>query len=142
MPDGAAFCPNCGAAPGNGAVPAARGGPGRKVSMIAALCYVLGCITGLLFLLWNPYRHDRFVRFHAYQSIAYTVSYLVFWYLYSRIALILLFTSGPLWTLLSLMGTMISLAAFLFWLFLMYKAYHHEKYMIPFLGALAARHAG
>jgi uncharacterized membrane protein len=111
-------------------------------NIAAVLTYALGFITGILFLLWDPYRHDRFVRFHAFQSIGYSVAYIVFWTIYSRIVLFGLFAFGPLWSVLSLIGTMISLAAFLYWLFLMYKAYNYEKYMIPFLGEFAARQAG
>jgi uncharacterized membrane protein len=33
------------------------------------------------------------------------------------------------------------LAVFLFWLYLMYKAYNNEAYMIPVLGAMASKQA-
>src|SRR5437867_4021886 len=73
------FCPACGkpvgAAPGAapGAVPV--GGPpaatsaGLQENMANTLCYLLGLITGVLFLVLEPYNRNRNVRFHAFQSI-------------------------------------------------------------------------
>jgi uncharacterized membrane protein len=52
------------------------------------------------------------------------------------------FSGGFLWSILSLISTLIALGAFLYWLFLMYKAYNNERYMIPVLGDLAAKQAG
>ena len=39
------------------------------MNMAAALSYALGAITGVLFLVLEPYKNNRFVRFHAIQSI-------------------------------------------------------------------------
>jgi uncharacterized membrane protein len=38
-------------------------------------------------------------------------------------------------------SALVSLAAFLLWIFLMYKAYKNERYMIPVIGEFAARQA-
>jgi uncharacterized membrane protein len=40
------------------------------------------------------------------------------------------------------LGLLISLAAFAYWIFLMYKAYNNELYKIPFIGDLATKQAG
>jgi uncharacterized membrane protein len=37
---------------------------------------------------------------------------------------------------------MLELAFFLLWLFMMYKAYNNERFMLPFIGVLAAKQAG
>ncbi|MBO0719495.1 MAG: zinc-ribbon domain-containing protein, partial [Blastocatellia bacterium] len=42
----------------------------------AMLCYPLFFITGIIFLVLNPYNKDKFVRFNAYQSIFFTVTLL------------------------------------------------------------------
>jgi uncharacterized membrane protein len=139
------FCPGCGAAISQedpGSTAPYQAGERMESNIAAVLAYTLGFITGILFLLWDPYSNDRFVRFHAFQSIAYSVAYLVFWTVYGRIVLFGLFAFGPLWSILSLLGILISLAAFLFWLFLMFKAYHRVQYMIPILGEFAAKQAG
>jgi len=46
------------------------------------------------------------------------------------------------WSAFTLIGRVIFLGFFVIWLFLMYKAFNRERYMIPFLGELAARQAG
>ena len=46
--------------------------PGNKP--IAALTYLFGLITGLVFLNVEPYNRDDFVRFHARQSIVFSVA--------------------------------------------------------------------
>ncbi len=107
------------------------------------LAYILGFITGILFLVLEPYKNDRFVRFHAFQSIFFNVALIVFWILWSILSLILgVISFGFLGILMSLIAMLIFLAVFLFWLFLMYKAYNNERYMIPFIGEHALKQAG
>ena len=148
------FCGKCGAAFAAGDVPAGgppapppipQGGstgpsaPGLEPNLAGALSYALGFITGILFLVLEPYNKDRFVRFHAWQSIATCVALVVanvglgivlsvLW----RVTFGLAWFLWPLW----------SLAEFLLWLFLMYKAYQNERHMIPYIGELAVRQAG
>src|SRR6478752_2124403 len=49
------------------AAPAASAGLDENVA--AALCYLLGVLTGVLFLVIEPYSRNRVIRFHAFQSI-------------------------------------------------------------------------
>src|SRR5690242_13181818 len=77
------FCAKCGAmagsaapasgpslaGPGAGAQPAAAPAAGIGENGASALCYVLGFITGIIFLVLDPYNKNRNVRFHAFQSI-------------------------------------------------------------------------
>ena len=93
----------------------------------AALAYLLGLITGLYFYLTSK---DKFVRFHAMQSIIFSivaaiVSYLVGMFLFTLYFLI------PL----------INLAFLALWLFLMYKAYKGEKFKLPVIGDFAEKEA-
>src|ERR1700691_3537925 len=91
--EGASFCPSCGtqvvnAAPPTGSSP---GGPppawapvsgpqstGMTSNVAAALAYVVGFITGIIFLAIAPYNKDPFVRFHAFQSIFLSIAYIAF----------------------------------------------------------------
>jgi uncharacterized membrane protein len=111
-------------------------------NVAAALSYLLGFITGIVFLVIEPYKNDRFVRFHAFQSIFASVAYILFWAVWTRLIVFGFFTAGFLWPILSLVGSLVSLGAFVGWLFLMYKAYNHERFMIPVIGEHAARQAG
>ncbi len=42
---------------------------------IAALTYLLLFVTGILLLYIEPYSKDDFVRFHARQSIVFTIAW-------------------------------------------------------------------
>jgi len=107
------------------------------------LTYILGFITGIIFLVIEPYKNDKFVRFHAFQSIFFNVALIVFWIAYTILASILGVVSlGILAMVMGLVGLLISLAILAYWIFLMYKAYNNEYYKVPFIGDLAAKQAG
>ncbi|MGO8735909.1 MAG: DUF4870 domain-containing protein [Terriglobia bacterium] len=107
------------------------------------LAYILGFISGIIFLVIEPYKNDQFVRFHAFQSIFFNVALIVFWIAYSIVTGLLGIASlGFLAVAMGLVGLLVSLAVLAYWIFLMYKAYNHELYKIPFIGDLAAKQAG
>jgi uncharacterized membrane protein len=96
---------------------------GLESNVAAALCYSLGLVTGLLFLVLED--KDKFVRFHAMQSIlANLVAFAVPPILTITIIGIVFI---PIWYLLAL----------IFWVLLIYKAYKGEKYLLPLIGKIA-----
>ncbi|HVN90302.1 MAG TPA: DUF4870 domain-containing protein [Candidatus Binataceae bacterium] len=97
---------------------------------IAALSYLLGFITGLIFLYLEPYDKDEFVRFHARQSIVFSVAIAAVSIVVSVFAAVL---PHGLSALLNGTWGLISIALAVFWVFLMYKAYSGERYRIPYL---------
>lgn len=115
---------------------------GLTSNVAGALAYVLGFITGIVFLVIEPYKHDRFVRFHAMQSILYSAACIVFRIAWSILVSILM--SFTAWTGLVLVpiGLLISLGFFVFWLYLMYQAYNNCDFRIPFIGSIAAKQVG
>ena len=154
---GAGFCGACGtsvagqsATPGPAtsaaATPAPQPGvasPGMTNNLAGALCYIAGFITGIVFLVLEPYNKNRFVRFHAFQSIFFSVVCIVFSMVWSWLFFSLLFTPGMgLWGLFSLVWLVIRLGMFAAWIFLMYKAYNNEEFKLPVIGDLAAKQAG
>src|SRR5215831_19693563 len=98
-----------------------------KPNVAGMLCYPLSFITGILFLVLTPYNRDRFVRFHAWQSIfffvALTVLSIVFRVLPGFLEDMLLSAL----TLVALGGTGWS----------MYKAYQNEQFKLPLIGEWA-----
>jgi uncharacterized membrane protein len=110
-------------------------------NVAAALCYLLWLITGVLFLVIEPYRRDPFIRFHAVQSICFSVAVMVFWMIWNRVLWAGLYSFGILWPVLNLVNSLIGLAIFGYWLFLMYKAYNYERYLIPYIGEFALKQA-
>jgi uncharacterized membrane protein len=149
LTEGVTFCGSCGtpseaAAPGAPAPAAAAATPGAMASNVAGLlAYVLGFITGIIFLVLEPYNKDKFIRFHAFQSIFFNVAMIVFWIAYTIVSTVLGFVSfGILGIVMAILGLLIFLGILVYWVFLMYKAYNNEKYMIPYIGKLAAQQAG
>ncbi len=154
--DGIAFCPKCGAAQAaSGGAPVANPGatpvstaaptvsnPGMTNNMAGALAYFLGFVTGILFLILEPYNKDRFVRFHAFQSIFFGVAVCGFWIIFSFLWTSLFFGGVGFFFLLWRLIQLVEFAFFLCWLFLMYKAYNKEEFKLPIIGELAAKQAG
>jgi uncharacterized membrane protein len=152
--EGTAFCGACGApiaaSQGSGAPPP-LGTPQPSASFskpipsngAAALAYLVGFITGIIFLVIEPYKRDSYVRFHAFQSIFLSVVYIAFFMVWGAISgTIAVISLGFLWSLLLLIWALLRLAFFALWLFMMYKAYNNERFMLPFIGPLAAKQAG
>jgi uncharacterized membrane protein len=150
---GSGFCAACGAAVSGqsvaatpaGAVPvsAPAGSTGMTNNVAGMLCYILGIITGIIFLVMDPYKNNRFVRFHAFQSIFFWVACFGFWMIWSFVFVSMLFTPGlGMWGLISLLGLLVRFAMFGGWLFVMFKAYNNEEFKLPIIGDLAAKQAG
>jgi len=156
------FCAKCGApAPAAGAsagaapppppsaspYPAAAGpaptaqAAGLEENLACALCYVLGLLTGILFLVLAPYNQNRLIRFHAFQSIFLNIAWIAVFIAISIVSLVLL----PIPFLGAILSVILHLAAglgvFIIWLMLMYKAYNRERWVLPFIGPLAEKQA-
>jgi len=159
--DGEAFCAACGRSVGTAPSPVAIAPPagaavatqpavitaqpasgGLTSNVAGALAYILGFITGILFLVLEPYKHDRFVRFHAMQSILYSAAGIVFRIGWSILVGALVDVSGWMALVLVPIGLAISLGLFGFWIFLMYQAYSNREFRIPIIGAIAAKQLG
>lgn len=148
---GAVHCTSCGAAVATSGVSApiavsaapATANSGLNSNAAAALAYLAGLITGIIFLVLEPYKNERFVRFHAFQSIFFNVAWIVFWIAWSVIGFILTAVSKGLFAVILLPVNMIILLGGLcIWIYLMYSAYQGKSFKLPIVGALAAKQAG
>ena len=93
---------------------------GLPKNTAAALSYVLGWLTGIVFLLIEK---DPFVRFHAAQSVV------VFGILTIIVVIPFLWMIAPLaW-----------IAGFILWLVLIFKAYQGEEFKLPWVSDLAKK---
>ena len=102
----------------------------------------LGWLTGVLFLVLDPYNKNRTVRFHAFQSIFLNVGIIAVYIVLAIFSAILIHLFRC-WAFCShwFMWSSGS-ACSLLWVFLMYKAYNKEKFVIPVIGPLAEKQAG
>ena len=118
------------------------GASGLTPNLAGALAYILGLITGVLFLVLEPYKRDPFVRFHAMQSVLYSGAVIVFSIAW-RIMVSILSDINP-WLALATfpIRLLFSLAFFSLWLFVMYQAHSGREYRIPFIGGFAAKQVG
>jgi uncharacterized membrane protein len=109
--------------------------------MACALCYLLGLLTGVLFLVLEPYNKNRLIRFHAFQSIFLNLAWIGVFIALSIIGIVLLPIPflGPMLSIILHLG--VSLGAFILWLMLMYKAYNRERWVLPVIGPLAEKQA-
>ena len=101
------------------------------------LSYLIGWITGLIFLLFDM---RAVVRFHAAQSIAFNIAaialYIVFWIIEAFLTFVTAMMHFPIGFLFIVFFPVLGLAIFITWIFLMYKAYSGEKFKLPFIGNL------
>jgi uncharacterized membrane protein len=97
---------------------------GLSENLEALLCYLLGWITGILFLLFES--RSKFVKFHAMQSVLVFLPFFVIRYIVEVIPII-----G------SLLVSALNFVMAVLWVFLMYKAYSYKLYKLPVIGNLA-----
>ena len=162
LADGAAFCAGCGkpvekgnaaakagttpgaisASPAPAAPAATAAASGLTPNVAGALAYILGFITGIIFLVLEPYKNDRFVRFHAMQSIFYNIACIVLLIAWGIIFGTIFSITGSFSLVLAPVWILLRLAMFVYWLYLMYQAYNNREYRIPFIGDLAAKQIG
>jgi uncharacterized membrane protein len=161
LPDGSPTCTACGATQGAaaaGAAPSAIPGPipgtipaaplpaagaGLTPNVAGALAYLVGAITGILFLVIDPFKADRFVRFHAFQSIFFNLAWIAFWIIWMILGVTLGAISHGLFFIIQLpINLLITVGGFCLWAYLMYSAYQGKTFQLPVIGALAATQAG
>ncbi len=97
---------------------------GIDQNLEALLCYVLGWITGIVFLFLE--KKNEYVRFHAMQSL---VTFLALF--------IITIVIGWIPILGWLVSFLISIVGLILWLLLMVKAYQGELYKLPYAGDFA-----
>ena len=148
LAEGATFCGSCGtavtaagAAPASGGAaptgaPAAASSGGLTSNVAGALAY-LTIIPAIIFLVADPYKQDRFVRFHAFQCLFLAAGAFVIYFCLGIFAIIPVIG----WIVGLLLIPLVGLTIFATVVFSAYKAYNNEKFMIPVIGKLAAEQA-
>jgi uncharacterized membrane protein len=134
MPELSVFCPACGRSVY--AEQIAETGPRNKV--LAALAY-LALAPAIILLLVPSIRKDRFVRFHAWQSVIFAIASVIFAVVLriSFVILSLLPFVGFLLAWLSLGIGCIGLVVL--WVVLVVKALQGQDFELPVVGVFAAR---
>ncbi len=96
-------------------------------------------IPPVVLLLIEPFKNNRFIRFHAFQSIFLTIAALALW-LALRLAFVVFALIPVIGHLLTLLFAMIfTLGLFVLWILLLVKVLQGEKFKLPLIGDLAER---
>ena len=101
---------------------------GIQPNVAALLSYVLGVITGIIFFIIE--KENKFVRFHAMQSIITFGGLFVIQMVFAFIPVI-----G------AIIVPIISIASLILWVILMVKSYQGEKFKLPIIGDIAEKQA-
>jgi uncharacterized membrane protein len=135
-----AFCANCGSQTGAAAA-SVTGQPmaaALQSNIAGLLSYLVGFISGVFFMAVEPYKSNRFVRFHALQSIFLSVIWIVAHFILGALFTILPWT---LWSVVSALSSLVSVGFLVIFVLLMYKAYTNEQFKLPVIGDFAERQA-
>ena len=129
------FCGKCGTPVGSSVPPEGTPVPdavpvsGLSENVASALCYILGLITGILFLLLAPYNQNPNVRFHAFQSIFLSAAWIAIDIVSGFLGL---FYLAPLFGLAGLVLT----------IYMVVVTYQGRKVVLPVIGPFAEQQAG
>ena len=110
---------------------------GIEPNIAAALSYMLGLITGIIFLVLE--KDNKYVRFHAAQSIATSVIIIVISIGVSMVSSVLVFIPVLGWLAVLILTLGLSIGTFILWVLLMIKAYQGEEWEVPVAGGFARR---
>jgi len=146
------FCAKCGAPAGGGAAPPSgspapstappQASSGMAPNVAGALTYVLGLITGIVFLVLEPYNRDRAVRFHAFQSIFFNLAVIAVYVVLMIVGSVLGAVVPMLGAaLIGLVSLVLWLGSLVVWILLIVKTYGGGKMVLPIIGPIAEKQA-
>lgn len=139
MPEAAAFCPGCGRAMHKQV--RALGSVGVLPEHIGGALAYFTFIPAILFLVLEPYKKNRFLRFHSLQCLLLWGAAILIG-IALKLASVVLFivpVLGPL--LVWVVAAVVVLAVIVIWLVLVVKAFQGEMFQLPMLGDFAAQYA-
>ena len=121
--------------------PRAEGKVGALPESVAGALAYFSFVPAIVFLFLDPYRRNRFVRFHAVQCLVVWLAGIVVALALRLLgmAVFLIPILGPL--LVVIIDVAVILAALLLWLVLMIKALQGEMFGLPWIGAVAQQHS-
>ncbi|EMA52713.1 MULTISPECIES: DUF4870 domain-containing protein [Halococcus] len=128
------------------AAPAAESESGLDSNVAGALSYLFGIVSGLIFFLIE--KDDRFVRWHAAQSMAFNglliVTYIALTFFGTVVSVASfgsssgMFLVGSLFSLiLGLVWLVVAVGGFAAWVYLLVKAYQGETPRLPVAAGIA-----
>ncbi len=147
--DNATFCPSCGKSVGQAstagaaAAPApAAAGSGLADNVAGLLCYSpVGLIADIIFLVTDPYKSNKFLRFHAFQSLFLCGAMIALAIAFAIVNVVIGMIFAPLVIILGIIELLIWLGSIILWVVMMIKAYQMSWLKLPVIGAMAEKQA-
>lgn len=144
-----AFCSACGAQIADGtttcavcagrvatAPSVAQATAGGMADNVAGMLAYFTIIPAIVFLVIEPFNKNRFVRFHAWQSVFFNVAWIALW-----IALQIVVHVPFFGWLTVLVWPLVMLGGFIVWIVLVVKANQNQMFKLPVIGDLAEKQA-
>jgi uncharacterized membrane protein len=134
--DGTTTCPAC-AARSAATVPAPAVAASGMTDNVAGMLAYVTFIPAIIFLVTPPYNQSRFIRFHSFQSIFFTVAIVAIQIVLTFLTVVpfMILITGPLHML-------VALGALILWIILLLKANQGLMFKLPLIGDLAEKQAG
>jgi uncharacterized membrane protein len=108
-------------------------------NLASALCYFP--LIAIIFLLIDPYKNDRAVRFHAWQSIALAVVLLILRIALGIVLSLFMSVSYALGGMIAMVLMLFGLAELVLFIYLAVKAYNNQRIVLPVVGPFAEKQA-
>jgi len=135
--DGTTTCAACaGQAATAPPIPQATASTGGMTDNVAGMLAYFTIIPAIVFLVMEPFNKNRFVRFHAWQSVFFNLAWIALWIVLQIVVHIPFFG----W-LTFLVWPFIMLGGFIIWIVLVIKANQNQMFKLPMLGDLAEQQA-
>jgi uncharacterized membrane protein len=109
-------------------------------NLFGALCYIIGILVPL-FVLFTDKKSNKFLAFHAWQSLIFTAVWIVIWIGLTFLTVVLSFQTSGLGGFLGCLFLPLGLVVLVGVLFVAYKAYQGEKFKMPIIGDFAEKQA-
>lgn len=123
--------PNPGAASRPAAASAATAG--SDDNLMGTLAYIT-IIPAILFLILEPYKNRRFVRFHSFQCLFLAAAFFVLSVVNGILGFIPVVGFVTIFT-----APLLMIACLVIWIVVMVKAYQGEEYRLPVIGDMAVK---
>ncbi len=114
--------------PSSSPPPSSGGSGGLDENIAAALAYLF--IPAIIWLILEPYKDNKFIRFHSFQSLFFTAASWI-------VSIVLGFIPIVGWIILPFWA----LGVIILWFVCVFKAFSKAEFKLPVIGNLAAEQA-
>lgn len=107
-------------------------------NLIAAVCYIIAILVPL-FVLFTEKKNNKFLAFHAWQSMIFAVLWIIVWGCLTVVTMVASVATGGIGSFLGCLFLPLGLVVLVAALFTAYKAYQGVKYKLPIIGDFAEK---